>query len=224
MQDTYHLCLTSSLWGWIILEHREGGPWKVNELFWTPILSKDIFYRICPNRHPSRPESALQNTRIIILIFDFFSPSHDPELQQLLYTAAKAAPELHIPILFFLACRNKAQSSVSPHEVPSQLCSGVIIAFQKPPALLVSCCTIPRADIVVVKTLHKEQGWQKWGFFHSSKGLIFCFLHQAACSRYPPWFHPTGLPSNPGPETRAGTAPSPSQPIVFTTPCPTTYP
>jgi len=70
----------------------------------------------------SRQKSALLKSRAVILTFGFFSSSQKPEQHHLMFTAAKASPDLLIVSQFSLGCKSQIQQSVFHHCIFIHLC------------------------------------------------------------------------------------------------------
>ena len=142
MQAFCHLCLIFCVLGRTILE-LGGEPWESTNSPRSLVL---------PGLYHMRFFWAHIWTRVMILHFCLVFSSKGPELCHLMVTAAKAAPDLHVPDWLFLVSKCDAQNSIFASWLLDHLHWDVVInAFQKFSGLFMSHYIIPSAAIRVCK-------------------------------------------------------------------------
>lgn len=158
MQASFCLCLTFCSLRWNILELGGGDPGKKlpalpDPSFLQGHIPGDSSRQVPEQAQVFSPEVQGYGPAICLV-----PSSQDSELHNLIVTAAKAGPDLHIrrqPILLY---KYKFQQSISPHWLLSHLHQDIIINdLQKPHTVLVPYCIVPSADIWAAEVSHEDQ-------------------------------------------------------------------
>lgn len=102
---------------------------RINKFSWTLLVSRAVSHGIFPS---------ISLNQGCDLFFCLVSSSQDSERCQLMVTAAKATPELHIPDWLFLVSKYEVLQGIFPCWLPDYLRWDVVInALQKFPGLFV---------------------------------------------------------------------------------------